>query len=187
MTSFKMLVPNKFILFFVMNSIFSLALLSCGGKPEFSKKPTIEFRELLINPSIDNRSDLCSIKIFLKDGDGDLGLSLDVPSDKLPPFNLDTINPNKYYNNYFLNLYTWKSGSYKPFVFPVPNFNLEGRFSRLSTKSSPIEGFLSFVAPAFPHDFFAPNTQAIFTLFVYDRALNQSNTITTTSFILNKK
>jgi hypothetical protein len=88
------------------------------------------------------------------------------------------------------------NGVFVDFILPGEQ-NLNGRISPLleGTATSPIEGSILYIPTAVPSDIFYDvinqttryNVETRFKIFIYDKALHQSNEIITESVILNKR
>ena len=194
----KNLIKYFSILLFVV-----LGMFSCIKKPEYSVVPAI-FPDYVINKATINATtgrvveDSLFISIKYQDGDGDIGLTA---GDTLPPFGIfeggKPTNPrNKYYWNYHCQMQTKINGIFVDFILPGEQ-NLNGRISPLleGTAKSPIEGSILYIPTAVPSDIFYDvinqttryNVETRFKIFIYDKALHQSNEITTETVVLNKR
>ncbi|NLR89568.1 MULTISPECIES: hypothetical protein [Flammeovirga] len=165
-----------------------LMLSSCFGEPEFPLEPEIEFA-WIENYNSEEKKDSVYIAFTFKDGDGDLGLD---PEDNEGPYAPKTIDPvngdtidNKYHNNYFVEvLRKEEDGTYQPVTYEgETNFN--GRFPMLNTsgRDRPLEGELRYgIVLWFDGVFESPlykGDSVKFNIHICDRALNESNEITT--------
>ena len=194
----KNLIKYFSILLFVV-----LGTFSCIKKPEYSVVPAI-FADYVVNKATINATtgrvieDSLFISIKYQDGDGDIGLTA---SDTLPPFGIfEGGNPasprNEYYWNYHCQMQTKINGIFVDFILPGGQ-NLNGRVSPLleGTVKSPIEGSILYIPTAVPSDIFYDvinqttryNVETKFKIFIYDKALHQSNEITTETVVLNKR
>jgi len=171
----------------------SLAVSSCIDRPDFPDTPEIQFKNLQVQ-RVDTTIgvfDRVTITISFKDGDGDLGLS---PDDTMPPYQEfippGTTNRNPNYYNYFIQPQRKEGGVFVDVVNPPP-FGFVGeynsRFPRLepnSEKAAPLQGDLRFRIRFDLGAPFQPGDEVRFLVSIKDRALNQSNAITTSSFIV---
>ncbi len=178
-----------------------LALLTARCElPDFSKEPSISFKELKRIPVLSTEYDRpvyvdsMIIRIDFKDGDGNLGLS---PGDTSGPF--DKKSP--FHNNYKLTYYK-KVG--KDFVLVnLPNsagLNLNPVYSRFPVlrtdgKEGPIEGTLdlSFIIDYPAENVFDPDLRLPypgdtlqFRVQIWDRSLNVSNEVTSSEVVILK-
>ncbi|KXX67475.1 hypothetical protein AVL50_25745 [Flammeovirga sp. SJP92] len=163
-------------------------LISCFGEPEFPLEPEIEFA-WIENSNTEATQDDVYLAIKFRDGDGDLGLGqMDTvgpyapyEEDKLPE---DTVK-NKYHNNYFVTVLRKENdGVYRPVVFEA-NQDFNGRFPMLnnSDRERPLEGELRYgIVLYYDGTFESPllkGDSVKFNIHIADRALNESNIITT--------
>lgn len=149
----------------------------CIKAPNYSDIPAITF-----NNFIKYGTDSAALIFNFKDGDGDIGLN---PGDTLAPYDFRK-DKNKYYYDCFLEyLYKTSDGSFKPFYqaggdslfndtiyFPyrLPNITPAGKVKVLSGK---IQVMLH--APYY----YPGHNEIEFRVYIYDRALHQSNVIYT--------
>lgn len=178
-------------------------MFSCIKKPEYSSIPEI-FPDYVVNKATINATtgrvieDSLFISIKYQDGEGDIGLAA---SDTLPPFGIfegGIVNGvrNKYYWNYHCQMQTKINDVFVDFILPGGQ-NLNGRLSPLldGTAKSPIEGKILYIPTAVPSDIFYDvinqstryNVETRFKIFIYDKALHQSNEIVTETVVLNKR
>lgn len=158
--------------------ILSIGLFfGCQRGPDYSDAPSITFSSIehYQVPDGFNFIDSVVIAIDFQDGDGDLGLSQDDI--------LDTEKyPDEFINNYFCTLFK-KEGT----DWNEVDVAFDSRFMRLLPEGvSPIDGTLRFnqtiTTPLIPE--LSPSDSVRFEIYIVDRELNQSNTITTTPFVL---
>ena len=182
----------------------ALGLSSCLNKPDYANTPEIEFKEVKVTrilPSGGNVGrDTLEFVLSFKDGDGDLGLDeIDLKS---APYNTTTggHNNNGYGLNYFIQPYkkVVVNGvtSYKLFTTPAPFGKIgeyDSRYPRLNGpdgRAAPLTGTLRYKLPlsldgnaSFP-GVFNPGDVFRFEISILDRALHQSNVITTSDVTL---
>ncbi|ALD21217.1 hypothetical protein [Hymenobacter sp. DG25A] len=175
---------------------FSGLILSCGlllnaciTPPDYPDTPSIEFKAIKLQRKspVTGVYDSVTVTVSFKDGDGDLGLS---PTDTLPPHNQYNPNstdpnrtPNRFYNNYFFQpLLKGEDGVFRPIDFAFP---YDSRFPRLtnSDRSEPIKGDLNF-SQTFFRGAFPSGSEVRFEVSIVDRALHESNKVTTSSVII---
>ena len=165
-----------------------LGAASCLNTPDYSDTPEINFSKIETERIVKREGvyDTISITISFKDGDGDLGLNNE---DTDPPFNELDANglPNKYYNNYFITPQIRDdNGNFTD--LDLGGFNYNSRYPRLSPdtqgdRKAPLRGDLTF-GLIFGQGSFAPNTAVRFKVYIADRALHESNEITTSPIII---
>lgn len=160
-------------------------LSSCLNAPDYSDTPRIDVNGVTVFKKtgaaagkLGNR-DSVEIALNFQDGTGDLGLG-----------NADTIGVythrggNRYFNNYFINVYykDKASGTFLPFPLPA-NFTYNGRFFRLTktdARPGPLKGVLRYaiVLSSYSPET-VPGTMMRFEVSIADRALHESNVVTT--------
>ena len=172
----------KTIIFIISSLLF---LASCEKVPTFSDTPEIEFDSIdqvvVFDPLTLAQTDSITISVGFKDGDGDLGLDN------------GEANTGKYVGeyskNFHLTFFKKINGVFKDITNdgPVP-LDFGGAFERLAPTDeiAPIEGRLSnhlLLLHVNNSDFITQHDTLRFEVYVYDRALNRSNTITTSEII----
>lgn len=165
---------KKFGFFVCIALLFS----ACETQDKYSDVPQIEFEEYE-----KFGSDSIVLTISYVDGDGDLGLG---PEHDKPPF-----DSGKYKNNLIVNYYERFNGSFsKTTPDPFPDNKNDTvffpfRFRNLTPKgkNKAIEGEISITisdrlrvySKNFPERNYGG--QILFEIYIYDRALNKSNTV----------
>ena len=174
-----------------------LALPSCLKAPDYPVVPAISFEKITLRsfpkpPS--PRIDSVRVTVAFQDGDGDLGLGgkLGVAADAEFPyaFNNSDGTLNRYNNNYFIEPFrkNRSTGEFEKLPTSViPAGEYSGRYPRLTaadTKPAPLKGTVS-------RDFsfalgapFVPGDEVRFEVVIADRALHESNTVTTSSIVI---
>lgn len=173
-----------------------LGLSSCLQAPNYPITPEIDFKELRIVhvPPAGGLDGVDTLKFYLnfRDGDGDLGLS---DSDtKVAPWNTTTGGHNNRGTkfNYFIQPFRKdNAGRFVPFINPSGFAGeYDGRFLRLDgpdAKPSPLRGELRYKLPlTLDYSTFSPKQVFRFEISILDRALHESNKITTTEVILGQ-
>jgi hypothetical protein len=171
-------------------SFLTVAVSSCYNEPEgFPNSPIIrevtevktEFRN--DNITVEGERNVVTISLEFQDGDGDLGLSeqdRDSTSKFGPIVIVDGVRKsNKFYNNYFLNVYKIIDGKPVELIFP-DGVTYNGFFPRLNGEGgTAIEGTLnrSFVIPLLPP--VAVGDTLEFDVQIADRSLQLSNIVST--------
>jgi len=192
----NMLRTLRFGLLVVLSGV---AVSSCINPPDFPDTPSIEFKSLQVQrlPSAPGLQPIDSITVAIefKDGDGDLGLNSEEYS--RPPYQRDggngTVNLNhwnyffkifvKDRNNQFVQRTTLINGS------PLDPTQYYGQFPHLepnAEKKAPLKGQLYFGQTFGLDDLFLPGEEVRFEIYIKDRALNTSNTVTTNSFVVQR-
>ena len=145
---------------------------TCKKREEFSNIPYLEFTKYEIKDSIDalgNITKLCELHLFFTDGDGDIGL-----------FEEDTIAPFDY--NLFVNYFEMKQNSLQqiidtlrpPYHIRIPDLMPTGQNKSLK------------VDLKYDVDVTYRNSDTIkFELKLFDRALNESEWVSSSLIILN--
>ncbi|KUG07305.1 hypothetical protein [Solirubrum puertoriconensis] len=163
------------------------ALTACEDAPDYPDTPSIQFKSITAERVTPTTGETPYNRIYVtvayKDGDGDLGLSEeDIQS---PPF-----NSGRYSQNYFITMFRQNSsGVFEQYVPFIP-FN--GRFPRMlepNEKSQPIRGDLTYeiykgIGFSITDPNFRPGTKIKFNIQIVDRALHESNVITTDELTL---
>jgi hypothetical protein len=175
----------------------SVAVGSCISPPEFPDTPSIEFKSLTVarqptNPG-DIPADSVIITLGFEDGDGDLGLTQEEYNN--PPYqrlNADgTLNPNHW--NYIIKLFVKNStGQFVPYTRTPNGLEIQpesyyGQFPHLepnADKKAPLQGDLRFGQRLSLGSPFFPGQEVRYEITIKDRALNSSNTVTTSSFVV---
>lgn len=171
------------------------AFTSCLNAPDYGIEPAIDFKEIQVTRVPTGRqTEIDTLKFVLnfRDGDGDLGLT---DEDLLvAPYNSTTGGPNNrgYSFNYFIQSFVKNAaGEFVPF-FPGGTLGeYDGRFPRLvkeaSAKPAPIRGMLNYKLPlSVDGGVFYSGQVLRFEISILDRALHQSNTVTTSEVTLGQ-
>lgn len=147
-------------------------LISCSKKEEYPVIPQIEFLGMtkLYDPVLE-RSDRGVLAISFKDGDGDIGL---MDNDILPPYDY----------NFIVKYYEYQNGSEvrviitdsNEFCARIPILTPLGSVKAIKGE---IEDTLNIYNPQSPFDTIR------FEVYLVDRALNKSNTVSTGWFLRN--
>ena len=173
--------------------MFLLALTTaCFSPPEFSNAPEIGFVGISGDRTTDplgNRQDSITVTISFKDGDGDLGLSNQDTLSPFQPFEQQpdgSLTVNLYHHNYHMTVKRMKDGMLEEVNF-LDGGKVKGRFPRLVDGNGPLEGELNFgryFLIGGSSNTFNEGDSLLFEVFIIDRALQQSNTITTDMIVL---
>ncbi|GAA4047300.1 hypothetical protein GCM10022409_36880 [Hymenobacter glaciei] len=172
---------------------------SCLKAPDFPLEPTITFNSLKKTyeaPRMPGATpaDTLEFAIDFQDGDGDLGLDADDAA--IPPYNSPTGGHNNLStsNNYFIQPFKRViSGGIPTFVpFYTPGGfpgEYDGRYPRLETttdaKPAPLKGTLRYkLRLPLNRTSYSANDVLRFEISIMDRAMHQSNAVTTTEVTL---
>jgi len=133
----------------------------------------MDFTKIRNSSNIDEKGIL---KIFFTDGDDDMGLA---DWDTLPPFDKNS----KYYYNFFITYFEKQHGE---FVEVVPSVTFNSRIPVLTSSSSngAIKGEIEI--ELFINNPFSVYDTIRFDAYIADRALHESNIISTPEIILKK-
>ena len=167
---------------------------SCISPPDYSLVPEIDFKEVEVThvPASGGllATDTLNFKLNFRDGDGDLGLTKE-DADKAP-YNATTGGPNNrgYQYNYIIQPFVKdNSGRFVLFLNPGARpGEYDSRYPRLdgiNTKPAPLKGVLSYKLPIpIGGPVLRNGTVVRFEISILDRALQQSNKITTSEITL---
>ena len=157
---------SKLALFIVLLTLF----FACKKRESFSDIPYLEFSHYELKDSVDalgNITKLCELHIYFTDGDGDIGL-----------FESDTIAPYDY--NLFVNYFEMHKDSLQeinvdpPYHIRMPNLTPTGQNKSLK------------VDLKYDVNVTYRNSDSIkFELKLFDRALNESDWVSSPLIILN--
>ena len=150
-----------------------LLFSACRKVEKYPVEPHIEFVSLEPINEPDNAMDVRLIFKF-QDGDGDIGLN---NSDLQAPFDTSSI----YYYNCFITYFEKQNGEFVEVELPS---TLNMRIPRLSDDyPESMSGEISL--DLYANNPFSPYDTIRYELYIVDRALHHSNTITTTEYITN--
>ena len=151
-----------------------LLVISCSTEPQsISELPVIEFEGIELEKDVTGKDSTIHLKIKYTDGNGDIGLT---DSDTFPPFDQSPYNHNLpikiYYSlgGDFFELKDTSNDEWYVFHERVPVLTPVG-------KNKTITGTLTAHLPANPLNL--EPTEMKFEINLIDRALNISNTVTT--------
>ncbi len=160
-------------LFLLTPLLLALLLPACRKPEKYSVVPQIEFVSMEAINEVDNAMDV-RLTIKFQDGDGDIGLDED---DLSAPFDTSSV----YYYNCFITFFEKQNGEFVEVELPS---TLNMRIPRLSDDvPESISGELYL--DLFAKNPFSPYDTIRYELYIVDRALNHSNTITTSEYITN--
>ncbi|GAB3660741.1 hypothetical protein GCM10027594_30980 [Hymenobacter agri] len=172
---------------------------SCLKAPSYPTTPSISFNNLTkiyAPPPVPGATpgDTLVFAVDFQDGDGDLGL--DDADTKVPPYNSQTGGHNGLAtsNNYFIQAFkrvgTAPNYTFVPFYTPngYPG-EYDGRYPRLEpttdNKPAPLKGTLRYkLRLPLNRTSYSVGDVFRFEISIMDRAMHQSNTVTTTEITL---
>ena len=153
-----------------------LCISSCIQFQNYPIEPHIKFvsfNKITNSTGIDNQG---TLTFSFTDGDGDLGLD---DSQTAPPFDTSS----QYYYNIFIKYFEKQNGQYNEVVLTPSN---NGRFPNItpSGEKKGIQGNLA--VDLYINNPFSAFDTIRYEVYIVDRALNHSDTITTPDIIVNK-
>jgi|OpeIllAssembly_1097287.scaffolds.fasta_scaffold463178_2 hypothetical protein len=147
---------------------------ACLEKVEFPIEPAIKFNgfaKIIDSTGIDNRGIL---EISYQDGDGDIGLT---ERDTLPPYDYNFFvryfeKINGQFEEVFIKFYNNETGEYD-------TINMNARIPLLTPagKNKAIKGIIQDTL--YINNYSSPNDTIRFEVYIMDRALHESNHVTT--------
>ena len=165
---------SKLQLFIVLTAL--AFLIACRKQENFPDVPSIAFKSFAKIPNgtlIDQKG---NITFSFADGKGDIGLSA---SDTLAPFNPGS----PYYYNFFIHYFERQKGIWTEVIPPLP-FNARIPIVNPSGKEMPLTGDIQM--EIYINNQASAYDTIRFDLYILDRGLNKSNTITTPEIIVKK-
>ena len=170
-------------------------LTSCLNAPNYPDTPSIAFESIRYQRFMPTPGalpiDSVYVTISFQDGDGDLGLTADEA--KATPYS------NRYYGaNFFATSFVKNAttGNYDSLRVVRPDLSLSKayqyeRFGHVSTttdnRKAPLKGTLTRSYGFIYGSPYLPEQEIKFRVSIYDRALNRSNEVETTSIFIPKK
>lgn len=138
-------------------------------------EPLIEFQNLQLIKDHNGKDSLALLTVYVEDGDGDLGLSA---SDTFPPFNAGST----YYYNFYVLLYEKTNGNWQS----LPD-GYNGRFPilREGLPRKPIQANITMEMDVSYWKLFLNSNIIKMDVFIFDRALHKSNTVSSEEITLN--
>lgn len=177
--------PLRTLSFCAALALMGLGISSCLTEPSYSDTPEIEFKSIkktFLNTA-GGAYDTVVVTVSFKDGDGDLGLNNDETT--FPYSETDASGqPNRFYNNYFFTPQIRNTGTNQFEDLQLGSFNYNSRYPRLAPASqenrkAPLKGDLSFGQRIFASQLIPSGSVIRFKVSIVDRALNESNVVTT--------
>ena len=173
-------------------SIGASGLSGCLSAPSYPETPAIGFENIRLQrfavPNSTVPIDSVYITVSFQDGDGDLGLN-SVEAQTAPYGSKDLAAVN-YINTAFIKNPNngGQFDSARTFYNYLPKRDLYSLFDLLSattdSRKSPLKGTLTRAYGFYLGSPFLPNQEIKFRVSIYDRALNHSNEIETTSLVI---
>jgi len=168
--------------------VVTLGLTSCRKFEKFPDIPEISYQGFGLENNVNTGITERGVLIFhYQDGNGDLGLD---KGDTLPPYNFG----GPYYYNLVIDYYEQQNGAFVkvPLVFwdqekqQYDTLTFNARFPVLTpvTGNQAIKGFIQDTL--FLYNPLSKFDTIKFSVYIYDRALNKSNTIETPPIIINR-
>ena len=165
----------KLFLKYIPVAFVLLVVASCKKDKTFPVAPEITFKEFQRFQSTAGIDDTVKLVISFTDGDGDVGYT---QGDTLPPFDTSSI----YYYNFYVKSFKKQNGVFVALPSLVPGARIP--YINNSDKNKSLSGDiidkLDLFGFGFNHDTLR------FECYIYDRALHQSNVITTPEIIVTQ-
>ncbi|GAB3813014.1 hypothetical protein [Pontibacter rugosus] len=164
--------------------VLAIIVGGCRKEPNYSDVPEITFDRVEQFTYLVDKTyqDTLYIVVDFQDGDGNLGLSRGVNGKQEgPDFEGPFERGSPYYDNFFANLQIKRGNNY--ISSPL---TISGRFPRLSNDDKPetLEGEIKFMIGSFSTLVYPAGDTIRFEVYLYDRALNKSNTVYTDDIVL---
>jgi hypothetical protein len=153
-----------------------LAFVACKKQPVFPVEPHIEYVSLTKIQNTSGYDDKGTLKLSFTDGDGDIGLS---DADTQAPFDSASV----YFYNFFITYFEKQHGIYKEVALPFSN-NSRIPIINPDAENKSIQGTIEI--ELFINNYFSTYDTIKFDCYIVDRALHQSNTISTPDIIIKK-
>ena len=190
-------------------AFFALAgtgLSSCLEAPDYPVVPAIDFKEVRVEhipAGVEDAVDKLTFVLDFRDGDGDLGLGKDdilvapynqPPTPGVPPRNHPTNSFNYFIQPFVKDALTKQ---FVPYITPLitlgqydgtfPRLDLAGGKFEADVKPAPLKGELRYELPlGIDGQSYSPGQVMRFEITIMDRALNVSNTVTTSEVTLGR-
>jgi hypothetical protein len=160
----------------VLIVIVALALSSCKKPDEFPVVPAIVYKSIFATQNAQGYDSKLTVLLNFTDGDGDIGYKDAGLNDSI----FDDPN-SQYYNNYVAKIFKLQNSVWVAYPTILP---LGGRLPYLTPEGSN-KSIKGEIACDFDVPLQATNDTFRLDVFIYDRALHQSNTIQTDAIVLN--
>ena len=172
---------KNFILKLLAVLLASVLFTDCKKPKTYPAIPTIEFKSLVSQRSISGKDSVSIITISFTDGDGDIGYH----STGNGALFDDTASA--YYNDFIVSFFQKKNGVWVEDSllehYPYPGFS--GRLPYLTPDgdNKALQGDVSM--NQYIQFFPVQNDTIRYEVYIYDRALHKSNTITTSELVIS--
>ncbi len=156
-------------------------MFSCHNTKDYPNEPIVEFKDVVKFTGADGIDTLVRLTISFTDGDGDLGYRA---GDTSSPFNPGS----EFYYNFFMKIYYMDNGSFTEFIFPAdfpPHYRIPAIESEDNSKATAGDLIVDIEVKNLAWELISPKDTFKLDIYVSDRALHKSNTVTTSSFYLN--
>lgn len=162
----------------LLSVFFVTAFFACKKPIEYPLEPVISFKSIAISQDAGGYDSKVFVTISFTDGDGDLGYYPRESGRNNPLFD-DPASP--YYNNFIVTTYIKRSGTWI-----TDTTNVSARLPYMTP-----EGANKALKGDIERELTLPPSLTLDTLkydiFIWDRALHQSNTITTSEFVVSTR
>jgi hypothetical protein len=149
-------------------------VFGCKKSDEYSDTPVIAFKSITLQKNADGYDEIAHLVVSFTDGDGDIGYNSSGNGA------LFDDSASKYYNNFKVSMDELHAGNWETDTA----HDYSGRMPYL-TPSGNNKALKGDIEMAIFLPFFRPNDTIRYNVFIYDRALHQSNTITTPQTIIH--
>jgi len=170
----------------------TVAVSSCLSPPNFPSTPSIEFKKLEVTRVVDNTGtyDNVAVTVSFKDGEGDLGLTEEQKTADSPytRYLADGVTLNRNYYNYFITPFVETSpGQFEAVPLLDVRLPYDSTYPPLDPtngKAAPLKGDLTFTTKIYADidTPIKPGQNIRFEVSIMDRALHESNKITTSAY-----
>jgi len=153
-------------------AVLILLIAACRKPDTYPDTPVITFKSISTTKSSAGYDVSSHVVISFTDGDGDIGYN----SFGNGAIYDDTLSP--YYSNFVVKVFQKKNG-----VWTADTIKLPGRIPYLTPEGNN-KALKGDIAMDLPLPFGVVNDTMRYDIFIYDRALHQSNTVTTSEIII---
>lgn len=167
---------NKVKIATILVLVLMIFMVSCFQFQTFPPEPDIEFVSFVKIPTTSGIDDQGTLTISFTDGDGDIGLNDD---DLEPPFDTSSM----YYYNIFVKYFEKQNGEYVEVNLEPSN---NGRLPYLTPEGEKkgLQGEIS--VDLYINNPLSSYDTIRYEVFIVDRSLHHSDTITTADIVVNK-
>lgn len=153
-----------------------LLFTSCTKHDTYSVIPEIEYKSFDKIPTSSGIDDKALLTISFTDGDGDIGLN---PEDTFPPYNASS----PYYYNFIIDYYEQQGDSFVKIDLPFTN-NSRIPYVEADLVERGIKGEITI--EVFFNNIMSNADSIRYELYILDRSLHKSNSVTTPSIFVKK-